>query len=69
MMVSSPEDTIIAKLRWSEMSGGSEKQFIHALRVYELQFQKLDLKYLEDWIGKLNLTKIWERLKNEAQPL
>jgi hypothetical protein len=25
--VSSPEDTILMKLRWSKMSGGSEKQF------------------------------------------
>ena len=25
--VSSPEDTILMKLRWAELSGGSEKQF------------------------------------------
>jgi len=34
--VSSPEDTILAKLRWANLSGGSEKQFIDALRVYEV---------------------------------
>lgn len=28
MKVSSPEDTILMKLRWSELSGGSEKQYI-----------------------------------------
>lgn len=33
--VSSPEDTILAKLRWSRMSAGSEKQFPDALRVFE----------------------------------
>ena len=27
MYVSSPEDTILAKLRWSKLCGGSEKQF------------------------------------------
>ena len=35
LYVSSPEDTILTKLRWSRLSGGSEKQFIDALRVYE----------------------------------
>jgi len=39
--VSSPEDTILMKLRWSKMSGGSEKQFIDALRVYEVSLQAL----------------------------
>ena len=33
--VSSPEDTILMKLRWAKMSGGSEKQFLDAVRVYE----------------------------------
>lgn len=69
IMVSSPEDTIIAKLRWSEMSGGSEKQFIDALRVYELQYSKLDLNYIRHWIITLDLQKIWERLESEAEPL
>ena len=69
MVVSSPEDTIIAKLRGSEMSGGSEKQFVDALRVYELQYVNLDFDYLKNWVSKLDLTKIWEGLKDEAQPL
>ena len=37
--VSRPEDTILMKLRWANMSGGSEKQFGDALSVYELQGQ------------------------------
>ncbi len=41
MQVSTPEDTILAKLRWAKLSGGSEKQFIDALRVYEVQYGKL----------------------------
>jgi hypothetical protein len=36
MAVSSPEDTISMKSRWAILSGGSEKQFIDALRVYEV---------------------------------
>lgn len=46
LKVSSPEDTILAKLRWAALSGGSEKQFIDALRVYEVQSGKLDMEYL-----------------------
>lgn len=69
MTISAPEDTIIAKLKWAEMSGGSEKQFTDALRVYELQFPKLDLPYIENWVQKLNLTHLWQRLKKEAQPI
>jgi hypothetical protein len=65
--VSSPEDTILSKLRWAKLSGGSEKQFIDALRVYEVQFDKLDIKYIENWVKKLNVTLLWKRLKKEAK--
>ena len=67
IQVSSAEDTILAKLKWAELSGGSEKQFKDALRVYEVQYQKLDSDYLESWVKKLNLEKIWKRLKKEAE--
>jgi len=33
LRVSAPEDTILAKLRWAKLPGGSEKQFTDALRV------------------------------------
>ena len=35
LQVSRPEDTILMKLNWAQLSGGSEKQFVDALRVYE----------------------------------
>lgn len=67
MQVSSPEDTILAKLRWTKLSGGSEKQFTDAVRVYEVQFEKLDIEYLEHWARKLDIESIWKRLKDEAE--
>ncbi|MBU4304468.1 MAG: hypothetical protein KJ893_02415 [Candidatus Omnitrophica bacterium] len=67
MQVSSPEDTILAKLRWAELSGGSEKQFTDALRVYEVQYGKLDIDYLEHWVKKLDIESLWKRLTNEAK--
>ncbi len=52
VLVSAPEDTVLAKLRWAKLSGGSEKHFIDALRVYEVQFGVLDLDYLTE-VGRL----------------
>ncbi|HLE86630.1 MAG TPA: hypothetical protein VI727_03075 [Candidatus Brocadiaceae bacterium] len=67
IIVSSPEDTILAKLRWAKLCGGSEKQFTDALRVYEVQFEKLDTNYMEYWAKKLDVESIWKRLKDKAE--
>ena len=69
MKVSSPEDTILAKLRWSKLSGGSEKQFTDALRVYEVQYGILDINYINEWTKKLQITELWNSLQQKAQPL
>ena len=67
MKVSSPEDTILAKLWWAEKSGGSEKQFTDALRVYEVQYEELDKAYLAHWTERLDLLELWRRLQAEAE--
>ena len=67
LKVSSPEDTILAKLRWSQLSGGSAKSYLDALRVYEVQAHVLDLAYLRDWAQRLNVTGEWDRLRAEAE--
>lgn len=66
MKLSAPEDTILAKLRWCRLSGGSEKQFTDALRVYELQRDKLDVAYLSDWAARLDVWDLWEQIKTRA---
>jgi hypothetical protein len=53
--VSSPEDTILMKLLWAKMSGGSDKQLFDAARVYELQSDVLDLSYIDTWVERLEL--------------
>jgi len=68
LFVSSPEDTILAKLRWAKMSGGSEKQFHDSLRVYEIQFDRLDRNYLQEWVAVLGLEDYWTRLLKDANP-
>jgi len=66
VMVSSPEDTILAKLRWAKLSGGSEKQFTDALRVYEVQSGKLDMNYLNAWAKDLDIGSLLQRLLKES---
>ena len=66
LFVSSPEDTILAKLRWAKMSGGSEKQFRDALRVYEVQRDRLDVNYVQEWVSMLDLEAYWARLLQES---
>lgn len=66
--VTRAEDTILMKLRWAKMSGGSEKQFGDARSVYELQLPVLDLNYIEQWVGALGVTELWQRLQREAKP-
>ena len=67
--VSTPEDTILMKLRWSQQSGGSEKQFQDARGVYELQSRNLDQAYLELWSERIGVLEDFQRLRREAKPL
>lgn len=66
--VTSPEDTILSKLRWAKMAGGSEKQLTDAVRVFEMQFERLDIDYMKDWISRLNLQTQWQQLVDQAEP-
>jgi len=68
LAVSSPEDTILMKLHWAKMSGGSEKQITDAVRVYEVQYQKLDHNYMREWTKKLGIELEMDRLRAEANP-
>ncbi len=67
--VSTPEDTILAKLRWAKLSGGSEKQMTDAVRVYEINYKNLDFDYLKIWVSKLQIQIEWQNLCKEAEPL
>jgi hypothetical protein len=66
--VSSPEDTILAKLRWSQLGGGTSKPYLDALRVYEVQNEILNHLYLDDWANRLGVVALWDRLRLEAEP-
>jgi hypothetical protein len=67
IIVSSPEDTVLAKLRWAELSGGSEKQLQDALHVFEVQQASMDIDYLNHWAAQLGVEPLWRRLQSEAE--
>ncbi len=69
LKVSKPEDTILAKLRWAKLSGGSEKQYIDALRVYEVQCGNMDFDYIQKWAKILDVTDLWSKMQTEAKPI
>lgn len=69
VMVSSPEDTILAKLNWARLSGGSEKQITDALRVFEVQHGQLDIAYLDYWAKELKCEGLLKRLQDEVEPI
>jgi hypothetical protein len=51
------------KLKWAKLSGGSEKQFTDALRVYEIQYVNLDLSYMETWVIYIKYRRILGKTK------
>ncbi len=67
--VSAPEDTILMKLKWSRDAGGSEKQLVDALRVYEVQAGGLDAQYLRDWAARLGVDDLLADLIEQAEVL
>ena len=68
-MISRPEDTILMKLRWADMSGGSEKQMGDCIAIYEVQTGKLDQSYLDNWAPVLNVEPLLREIRSRAKPL
>ena len=67
LSVSTPEDTILMKLRWSTQAGGSEKQFNDALGVYEFQGDVLDSAYLDRWAETLGLSAALAEIRSRSR--
>ncbi len=56
----SPEDVLIQKLRWFELGNRvSDRQWNDIVQVVEIQRERLDLKYLNDWTEHFNLGELW----------
>ena len=65
--LASPEDVVIHKLRWYEMSGQvSDRQWRDVLGVLKVQGASLDMAYLERAAATLGLSKLLARARSEA---
>lgn len=53
--VATPEDTILSKLEWSQLGGGSARQRDDVLGVVEAQGKRLDVDYLYQWASALGV--------------
>ncbi|HBC45561.1 MAG TPA: hypothetical protein DEO84_01015 [candidate division Zixibacteria bacterium] len=69
MRISTPEDTILMKLKWLNLAGESHKQYLDALRVFEVQRTKLDFEYIQKWAKELEVESLLDRLKTDATNL
>jgi hypothetical protein len=63
VFVASLEDTIIAKLEWSQLGGGSSRQLEDVRDLLSLAGDRLDGAYVERWINDLGLEAQWQAAK------
>lgn len=63
VFVASPEDTLIAKLEWAKLGGGSDLQVRDAAGILSLREGELDVAYIERWVRELGLEDLWRRLQ------
>jgi len=60
--LASPEDTLLAKLRWHRHSGAvSARQLTDAAGILKIQGERIDLKYLREWADKLSVRDLLEQ--------
>jgi hypothetical protein len=65
--VTSPEDTILAKLEWYRMGGEvSDRQWRDLLGVLKTRAGELDLEYLRKWAAELHVSDLLERALGQA---
>ncbi len=57
--IATPEDTIIAKLEWSRLSGGSERQRRDVAGIVATMGESLDVGYVTRWVADLGLDEEW----------
>jgi hypothetical protein len=65
--VTSPEDTILAKLEWYRLGGEvSERQWRDILGILKTRAGELDLDYLYQWATALKVSDLLERVLKDA---
>ena len=65
--LSSPEDTVLAKLEWYRRGGEvSDRQWRDLVSVLRVQQDRLDLAYLRQWAGELDVGDLLARALEEV---
>jgi hypothetical protein len=59
VFVASAEDTIVAKLEWSQQSGGSERERRDVAGILATVGDAFDRAYIERWVHDLDLAEEW----------
>ena len=63
----SPEDTVLAKLRWYRETGEtSDRQWTDVLGVLKVQRERLDVVYLQRWAEELGVADLLARVRADA---
>jgi hypothetical protein len=52
---------------WSVLTSVTTEITEEALMVYEVNYSKLNTRYLQEWIQKLDLQALWDRLTDQAE--
>lgn len=60
VFVASAEDTVVAKLEWSKLAGGSERQRRDVAGILATVGDAVDRGYVERWVQQLNLAEEWQ---------
>lgn len=67
VLVHSPEDMILFKLRWYRIGGGvSDRQWGDVLGILRTQSGRLDDAYLDRWAADLGVTDLLARIRTEV---
>jgi len=59
IFVATLEDTIVAKLEWANLGGGSARQLDDVRELVALAGARLDTRYVEHWVNELGLDTEW----------
>jgi hypothetical protein len=59
VFVATAEDTIVAKLEWAALSGGSERQMRDVDGIVRVRGPALDHAYIARWVAALGLEQLW----------
>lgn len=55
------EDSILSKLEWSKLSGGSTRQLDDAAAIVAVA-ASLDRAYIEHWAAQIGVSDLWRRI-------